>query len=134
MKPVLIGSGFVRATYPAYLARRADQQAASTQVIDKKELQPGDLVFNTMRRTFSHVGIYVGDGKFIHSPAVARKCAWKTCAKATGSAALMAPAGSRPRLASRSARWTTSDKQLQAACGPPRFRAVSVVAKWALYA
>ena len=51
------------------LPRRADQQAASTQVIDKKELQPGDLVFfNTMRRTFSHVGIYVGDGKFIHSP------------------------------------------------------------------
>ena len=40
-----------------------------TRKIDKKELQPGDLVFfNTMRRAFSHVGIYVGDGKFIHSP------------------------------------------------------------------
>ena len=51
------------------LPRKAAQQAASTQVIDKKELQPGDLVFfNTMRRTFSHVGIYVGDGKFIHAP------------------------------------------------------------------
>jgi len=51
------------------LPRRADQQAATTTVIDKKELQPGDLVFfNTMRRTFSHVGIYVGDHKFIHSP------------------------------------------------------------------
>ena len=66
-------SGFVRAIYQQtvglVLPRRADQQAASTQVIDKKELQPGDLVFfNTMRRTFSHVGIYVGDGKFIHSP------------------------------------------------------------------
>ncbi|MDP2769664.1 MAG: C40 family peptidase, partial [Giesbergeria sp.] len=49
--------------------RRADQQAASTEKIDKKELKPGDLVFfNTMRRAFSHVGIYVGDGKFIHSP------------------------------------------------------------------
>ncbi|MFX4601136.1 NlpC/P60 family protein, partial [Acinetobacter baumannii] len=37
--------------------------------IDKKELQPGDLVFfNTMRRNFSHVGIYVGEGKFIHAP------------------------------------------------------------------
>ena len=35
----------------------------------RAELKPGDLVFfNTMRRTFSHVGIYVGDGKFIHSP------------------------------------------------------------------
>jgi len=51
------------------LPRRADQQAAATQPIEKKDLQPGDLVFfNTMRRTFSHVGIYVGGGKFIHSP------------------------------------------------------------------
>ncbi len=66
-------SGFVRAMYEQtvglLLPRRADQQAAATQVIDKKELQPGDLVFlNTMRRNFSNVGIYVGDGKFIHSP------------------------------------------------------------------
>lgn len=32
------------------------------------ELQPGDLVFyNTMRHTYSHVGIYLGDNKFVHS-------------------------------------------------------------------
>ncbi|MFN9727858.1 C40 family peptidase [Acidovorax sp.] len=66
-------SGFVRAIYEQtvglLLPRRADQQAAATEVIDRKDLQPGDLVFfNTMRRSFSHVGIYVGDGKFIHSP------------------------------------------------------------------
>ena len=66
-------SGFVRAMYQQtvglLLPRSADQQAAATQTIDKKELQPGDLVFfNTMRRSFSHVGIYVGDGKFIHAP------------------------------------------------------------------
>jgi cell wall-associated NlpC family hydrolase len=66
-------SGFVRAIYEQtvglLLPRRADQQAAATQAIDKKELQPGDLVFfNTMRRKFSHVGIYVGDNKFIHAP------------------------------------------------------------------
>ena len=66
-------SGFVRAMYEQtiglVLPRRAEQQAAATESIDKKDLQPGDLVFfNTLKRTFSHVGIYVGDGKFIHAP------------------------------------------------------------------
>ena len=66
-------SGFVKAIYEQtvglVLPRRANEQAAATQKIDKRDLQPGDLVFfNTLRRTFSHVGIYVGDNKFIHSP------------------------------------------------------------------
>jgi len=66
-------SGFVKAIYEQtiglVLPRRAEQQAAATQNIEKKDLAPGDLVFfNTMRRAFSHVGIYIGDGKFIHSP------------------------------------------------------------------
>src|SRR3990167_9228532 len=66
-------SGFVRAMYEQsvglLLPRKSEQHAAATQRIEKTELQPGDLVFfNTLRRAFSHVGIYIGDGKFIHSP------------------------------------------------------------------
>ncbi len=68
-------SGFVRHVYEASLGlvlpRRADQQAGDAQLekIDRADLRPGDLVFfNTLRRTFSHVGIYVGGNRFIHSP------------------------------------------------------------------
>lgn len=68
-------SGFTRQVFETSLGlvlpRRADEQARADGLVKvrKDELQPGDLVFfNTLRRTFSHVGIYVGDGKFIHSP------------------------------------------------------------------
>ncbi|HEY9103911.1 C40 family peptidase [Chitinimonas sp.] len=37
--------------------------------VRRDDLQAGDLVFfNTMNRPFSHVGIYIGDEKFIHAP------------------------------------------------------------------
>jgi len=66
-------SGFVRSMYEQtvglVLPRRAKEQAAVTDKIDKQELQPGDLVFfNTLKQTFSHVGIYIGNNQFIHSP------------------------------------------------------------------
>jgi cell wall-associated NlpC family hydrolase len=68
-------SGFTRHIFEnslgLVLPRRADQQAhdAGLAPVEKNELKPGDLVFfNTMKRAFSHVGIYVGEGKFIHSP------------------------------------------------------------------
>lgn len=68
-------SGFTRHIFEhsigLVLPRRVDDQASAPGLIavKREELKPGDLVFfNTLRRTFSHVGIYVGDGKFIHSP------------------------------------------------------------------
>jgi cell wall-associated NlpC family hydrolase len=66
-------SGFVRLIYQQsmglVLPRRSAEQAAATQPIEASELQPGDLVFfNTLRSAFSHVGIYVGQNKFIHAP------------------------------------------------------------------
>ena len=68
-------SGFTRHVFEMSLGlvlpRRASEQAVLAGLLDikREELKPGDLVFfNTMRRTFSHVGIYVGDGKFIHAP------------------------------------------------------------------
>lgn len=68
-------SGFTRHVFEAsiglVLPRRSQEQAqaAGLRIIDRHELKPGDLVFfNTLRAAFSHVGIYVGDGKFIHSP------------------------------------------------------------------
>ena len=42
--------------------------------VEKEALKPGDLVFfNTLGRKFSHVGIYLGDDRFIHSPRAGSK-------------------------------------------------------------
>ncbi len=37
--------------------------------VERRDLVPGDLVFfNTLNRPLSHVGIYIGDGRFVHAP------------------------------------------------------------------
>jgi len=66
-------SGFVRYVFQDTLGmalpRRAEEMSRVGEKVRVADLKPGDLVFfNTMRRTFSHVGIYIGDNKFVHSP------------------------------------------------------------------
>lgn len=71
-------SGFVRYvfmnTLGTELPRTSKEISQVGEQVEQHELQPGDLVFyNTLRRGFSHVGIYLGDNKFIHSPAAGGK-------------------------------------------------------------
>jgi cell wall-associated NlpC family hydrolase len=66
-------SGFVRLVFKdtigTSLPRTAREMSEMGQKIDTSQLKPGDLVFfNTMRRAFSHVGIYLGDNHFLHAP------------------------------------------------------------------
>jgi cell wall-associated NlpC family hydrolase len=56
------------------LPRTAREMAKLGDQVGRQDLKPGDLVFfNTMRRTFSHVGIYLGEGKFVHAPSTGGK-------------------------------------------------------------
>lgn len=66
-------SGFVRYVFQDTLGmalpRRAEEMSHVGAKVRMADLKPGDLVFfNTMRRSFSHVGIYIGGNKFVHSP------------------------------------------------------------------
>ncbi len=66
-------SGFVRYVFQnaanLTLPPTARAIAQIGKSIKKDDLKPGDLVFfNTLKKAFSHVGIYIGDNKFIHAP------------------------------------------------------------------
>lgn len=66
-------SGFVRYVFQQAAnltlphGARAISQLGKSIPVD--QLQPGDLVFfNTLKSAFSHVGIYIGDNRFVHAP------------------------------------------------------------------
>lgn len=66
-------SGFVGHVYRHSLGLSLPRTSREISQVGKPisvdELSPGDLVFyNTQHASFSHVGIYIGDGKFVHSP------------------------------------------------------------------
>ncbi len=51
------------------LTGSAADMARRGRGISLEEIRPGDLVFfNTRNRSHSHVGIYIGDGRFVHAP------------------------------------------------------------------
>lgn len=66
-------SGFVQHVYLNALGMKLPRTSTEMSRMGKEpadgQLHPGDLVFfNTRQRAFSHVGIYVGEERFIHSP------------------------------------------------------------------
>jgi len=68
-------SGFTRHVYERSLGltlpRTAWDQARAPALlaVGAAHLQPGDLVFfNTLQKAYSHVGIYIGEGRFVHAP------------------------------------------------------------------
>ncbi len=65
-------SGLTTQVYKQYgvkLPRRSREQAKVGMAVSKDELKPGDLVFFKTNRgsRINHVGIYMGDGKFVHA-------------------------------------------------------------------
>lgn len=65
-------SGFVghvfKQTAGIVLPRDSRGISEAAEPLAQDELRPGDLVFfNTLNRVFSHVGIYLGDGRFVHA-------------------------------------------------------------------
>ena len=50
------------------VSREMAAKADAKLIRDREELHPGDLVFFGLRGRVNHVGIYVGDGQFLHAP------------------------------------------------------------------
>jgi len=63
-------SGLVKKVYEAfniYLPRTAFEQSHVGMRVSRSELVEGDLLFFNTRRSFGHVGIYIGNNKFLHA-------------------------------------------------------------------
>lgn len=64
-------SGFTQHSYQSVnvkIPRTAAQQSVASRSIRRQDLRPGDMIFfKTSGRKVNHVGIYVGNGKFIHA-------------------------------------------------------------------
>ena len=97
-------SGFVghvfRQTTGILLPRDSLAISEASQPLAQTELRPGDLVFfNTLNRAFSHVGIYLGEDRFVHAASSRTVRSWfPISTTVTGANVLTAP-GASPRPA-----------------------------------
>ncbi len=69
-------SGLVHYSYARAgkaLPRTTGQLWNSTHPVDRDELQRGDLLFFNIDGKMSHVGMYVGDRRFVHAPSSGRR-------------------------------------------------------------
>jgi cell wall-associated NlpC family hydrolase len=55
------------------LPRTAKDQLRTGVRVRRTEIEPGDLVFMRLARKELHVGMAVGDGRFIHAPAAGER-------------------------------------------------------------
>jgi len=69
-------SGLVQYSYAragVVVPRAVFQQRAASRAVPRKQIQPGDLVFFHLDgKRNSHIGIYIGDGRFVHAPSTGK--------------------------------------------------------------
>ena len=64
-------SGLVQFSYQAAgvnVPRTTGQLWSAARAVDGNDVRPGDLLFFRIEGKMSHVGLYVGDGRFVHAP------------------------------------------------------------------
>ena len=71
-------SGFMqyifRKAFAVNLPRTSAEQANVGVAVNRSQLQPGDMVFfRTAGSRISHVGMYIGNGRFIHAPRTGKR-------------------------------------------------------------
>ena len=52
--------------------RTTGQLWSGTDAVERGRMQPGDLLFFSISGKMSHVGLYLGDGRFVHAPSTGK--------------------------------------------------------------